>query len=108
MPGTGGCGKSTNPYYTYACAITLDAPYYLATMTDPGGTLPIHKTGFLCQVRGSKYSVAKRVDHWWARLWVSFHDIAVWVPLVYLKGAPSGDKPVPGLPLCDGAIEPTR
>ena len=96
MPGTGGCGKSTNPYYTYVCALTLDTPYYLATMTDPGGTLPVSKTGFLCQVRGSKYSVAKRVDHWWARLWVSFHDIAVWVPLGVPEGCAERRQARPG------------
>jgi hypothetical protein len=105
----GGCAKSTNT--SYACTITHEAPYYLPGTTDPHDYLPAgHITLFRCQSDGPKYPVANRVNHWWAWLMIPVSyvgDVGVWVPVVFLQGVPSGDKPVPGLPLCEGASEPT-
>jgi hypothetical protein len=106
----GGCTKSTSNDSDYACTITRAAPYYLPGTKDPRGTLGTGQAGFRCQSDGSKYSVANRVSRWWAWLTVGLplgHSIGVWVPVVFLRGAPS-DKPVPGLPLCDGAAESTK
>ena len=105
--GTGGCARSINKYY--ACTITpRGAFYYLPGTTNPSGHMDTGEPRwFLCQSDGSKYSVASRVNHWWAWLWVPYAELGVWVPVVFLKGVPSDDKPVPGLPLCDGASEPT-
>lgn len=103
----GGCAKNTTHYYdSYTCAIARGAPYYLAERNHPRGPVQADQVGFLCQSDGSKYSVANRVNHWWARLSVSLDGVALWVPVVFLKGAPSDDKPVAGLPLCDGATAP--
>ncbi|MBV9013133.1 MAG: hypothetical protein JO272_13990 [Pseudonocardiales bacterium] len=101
----GGCTKSTGNYY--ACTLTSDAPVYLAKTKESRYTESAgHDRWFLCQSDGSKYSVGNRANHWWAQLAAFLGGQALWVPVVFLKSAPSDDKPVTGLPLCDGVTAP--
>ncbi|MGH4008792.1 MAG: serine/threonine-protein kinase [Pseudonocardiaceae bacterium] len=103
VPGTGGCtaidktsGRTKISNY-YACTVTQAAPAYLPGTTEPRGHLPARQTPFLCQSKGSKYSVGNRANDWWA--WVGLGDAGVWAPTVFLAGGPD-DAPVPGLPVC--------
>lgn len=95
----------------YVCTITRKAPYYLPGTTEPSTHLDARPLPlFRCQSEGPKYPGANGVNHWWAWLTpptVMGISTAGWVPVAFLKGVPSDDKPVPGLPLCDGASEHT-
>jgi serine/threonine protein kinase len=107
VPGTGGCTLIANTYIAgtyYACTLTQTAPAYLPETTKPRGNLQGHQSPFLCQSKGSKYSVGKRASHhWWA--WTGYNNVGVWIPTIFLAGE-SGDAPVPGLPIC-GSTSPT-
>ncbi|MGH3943482.1 MAG: serine/threonine protein kinase, partial [Pseudonocardiaceae bacterium] len=97
VPGTGGCTGTANQTEFYACTVTQTAPVYLPETTDRRGDLSAGPSPFLCQAEGSKYSVGKRANHWWA--WVGLGDVGLWAPTVFLAGGPD-DAPVPGLPVC--------
>lgn len=95
-PGTGGCA----PYNTkaYICTIAHEAPVYGAGTTKRYGPVPASSYLSLCQSKGSKYSVGNRANDWWA--WIQVFRFWLWVPTVFLTGAPD-NGPAPGLPVCD-------
>ncbi len=96
--GTGGC--EPRPTRTYVCNIAHDAPLYKAETTKSSSDVPAGPYVFLCQSAGPKYSVGNRLNSWWAWVRVPVVGLWMWVPVVFLEGAP--DKgPEPGLPVCD-------
>ncbi len=94
-PGTGGC----DPYNTraYDCNIARYAFVYPAGTNKPYGPVPAGHYLSVCQSKGSTYSAENHSNDWWAWVRVGYW---VWVPVVFLKGAP-GNGPEPGLPVCD-------
>jgi serine/threonine protein kinase len=99
-PGTGGCTEFPSNSTYYACTVTKEAPAYLPSTKTSGGALPAGQSPFLCQSRGSKYTVGNRANHWWA--WVGYDNLGVWVPTAFLAGG-SRDAAEPGLPVCGSA-----
>lgn len=97
---TDSCTRSGDEFY--ACTITQLAPVYLPETKQSRSTVRPGTALFLCQSDGSKYSVGKRANHWWAWLSLPIRGVVLWVPVVFLTGAPD-NGPEPGLPLCDNS-----
>jgi serine/threonine protein kinase len=105
VSGKGGCTALTSSYYS--CIITRTAPAYLPGTSEPRSQLPATRSAFVCQSDGSKYSVGKRTNHWWAWVGVGLgsSQVGVWVPTLFLAGA-HDNAAEPGLPICGSA--PTK
>ncbi|MDQ2881215.1 MAG: serine/threonine protein kinase [Actinomycetota bacterium] len=99
VSGKGGCAALTSSYYS--CTVTKTAPVYLPGTSEPRSELSATRSAFACQSDGSKYSVGKRTNHWWAWVGVGLgsSQVGVWVPTLFLAGA-QDDAAEPGLPVC--------
>jgi serine/threonine protein kinase len=102
VAGTGGCTALAGSFYS--CNLTGSAPAYLPGTRQPRGQISGSQSAFVCQSSGSKYSLGKRTNHWWA--WVGAGRIGVWVPTLFLTGG-KDNAAQPGLPVCGSASTTT-
>jgi serine/threonine-protein kinase len=107
VTGTGGCTALASSYYT--CTITKTAPVYLPGTSEPRSQLAATRSAFVCQSDGSKYSVGKRTNHWWAWVGVGLGSgqVGVWFPTLFLAGG-HDNAAEPGLPVCGSAPTTTE